>query len=116
MSETTWRTCPGCPEDDNQWPEEAFRYAGGTKTGLCNDCYLTKYPARRVDCSGCGKRMKTRGKCKPRCRVCRRAEGPPPPPLCINCGGDCTSKTMVGDECYACYLRVYRAENGRRVA
>lgn len=113
---THWRVCPWCPPDDNEWPASAFTAAGsGFKDGQtpCDACFLARYPARYTLCSGCGVKMKTRGRCVPRCRKCRASKtGAAPTPVCEQCGRTCEGLRVVGEVCHGCYTQRWREEHG----
>lgn len=118
MEGATFILCSVCNEE---WMPDAFR-AGGTafanRKRICGACYEERYPRRYVACTGCGRKMSTRGKrCAPMCRPCRRhraePSAPPPPELCIRCGAPLAGRAAHSDgRCFQCYAREWRAEHG----
>ena len=114
---TTWITCDVCGEE---WTADAFTASGNAFTNrkrMCSACFLEMYPRRYVPCTGCGKRMSTRGKCAPMCRPCRehrrKPDTPVPPIACIDCGESLTDHPAQSNgRCYRCVLRRWRAKQG----
>lgn len=111
----TWIRCDACAEE---WPADAFKASGTAFTNckrMCSACFEEHYPRRYVPCTGCGKRMSTRGKHEPMCRPCRARKNATParPFACIACGEPIDGGAAHSDgRCYRCYLRAWRAEHG----
>lgn len=110
--------CSKCRE---AFTADSFKAAGSAnkRSKVCDACFIERYPHRHVPCSGCGKRIKTRGQSSdPTCRPCRRAmpkpapAGPPPAePHCPDCLEPIAGRTTVKGSCFRCYQRDYRARN-----
>lgn len=78
-----WLVCGYCPPGDNEWTADAFTACGwldlrDRRKLMCNDCFESRYPRRKVVCKGgCGKVIGTRGRGPGICRPCRRSgKGP----------------------------------------
>lgn len=111
-----WVRCDVCGDD---WPEDAYRAGGSAYTNrkrMCGACFQERYPRRYVPCTGCGRKMSTRGKwTAPMCRPCRaRCHATPQRPFaCTSCGEPIDGGAAHSDgRCYRCYLRAWRAEHG----
>lgn len=105
-----------CNVCNEEWTADSFKAAGTAYTNInvCSACFEEKYPKREVECSGCGRRMRTRGRSDdPMCRPCRRAiaEGQSPAPArCSKCDRPATGTHMIGDLCHYCYGVQYYGE------
>lgn len=116
IAATEWRHCDGCSEE---WPVECFKASGnawrGKSKALCDACFIETFPATTKECVCCGKRMKTRGKCPPKCRPCRKARNAAEVEAalhCSDCGKRCEGERMLGPRCVTCYHRDWRVRHG----
>lgn len=116
IAATEWVECSWCLEE---WPADAFSAAGTafreTSRKVCNACFTEAYPARVIECSGCGARIKTRGTSETAtCRSCRahiKAGTPIPPATCASCKKDLRGRVRRGEVCVICYQREWRAKH-----
>lgn len=105
-----------CSKCDEEFSAASFRASGTAHSRVCDDCWLSAYPHRHVECVSCGILLKTRGKSDaPTCRDCRRAIAagePIPERVCPRCERSCRGRLMTSGLCASCYSGGWRLHHG----